>query len=495
MNAGRTVYLDYAATTPVDPRVAAAMARCLTGDGAFANPNSAHAPGREAHALVERARAQVAGLIGAKPASIVWTASATEAINLAILGVARHLLRGQRAVRKTEAPGHIVTSRVEHKAVLAPCRQLEKEGWRVTYIKPDANGVVHSYEVAQALAPDTALVSIMHVNNETGAINDVAALSRLCRERGVLFHVDAAQSAGKLPIDVRATGIDLLSLGAHKLYGPKGVGALYVRSEPPIGLEPVLFGGGQEHGLRPGTLATHQIAGMGLACEIAASERAADTAKAQALRQRLWRGFEQLGDLHRNGTEQTTVPQILNVTFNGVHGESLQAGLDGLAVSNGSTCNSAQEASYVLRALGRSDAQAEASIRFSLGRFTTEADIDTAIGIVTRTVRRLRELSPANPPPAGNSQTAEAGSIDQGTWIRALARISGERIAEIRFQAYGCPHTLAACEWLEHHLPGRPLNSLLPGGAQALAASIAAPTEKLGRLLVLEDVLEKLRHP
>lgn len=383
------IYLDYAATTPVDPRVAERMIECLLPSGAHGNPSSSgHEFGRRARALVEKARAQVAAAIGARPETIVWTSGATESDNLAVFGVARfHADQGR----------HLISSRIEHKAVLDPLKQLEREGFEVTYLKPDSSGVIRPEQVAEALRSDTRLVSLMHVNNETGVITDVAAIGKLCRERGVPFHVDAAQSVGKLPIDVEAACIDLLSMTAHKTYGPKGVGALYVRRKPPVGLRPILYGGGQESGLRSGTLATHQLVGMGAAFEIAAAEREADVARILLLRDRLWRGLEAIGEVELNGHPGQRVANVLNVCFHGVEGESLQFALRELAVSAGSACASgSDEASYVLRALGRSDQLAQSSLRFSLGRFTTEADIDAAVAAVTREVRRLRQLSAAS---------------------------------------------------------------------------------------------------
>lgn len=380
------IYLDYAATTPVDPRVAERMIECLLPTGAHGNPSSAgHDFGRRARALVEKARVQVATAIGARPETIVWTSGATESNNLAILGAARfHADQGK----------HLVSARTEHKAVLDPLKQLEREGFEVTYLKPDSDGIIHPEHVAAALRSDTRLVSLMHVNNEIGVITDVAAVGRLCRERGVLFHVDAAQSAGKLPLDVESSCIDLLSLTAHKTYGPKGVGALYVRRKPPVGLRPIMYGGGQESGLRSGTLPTHQVVGMGAAFEIASAEREADVLRISALRDKLWRGIAVLGDVQLNGHARHRVAGLLNVSFQGVEGESLQFALRELAVSAGSACSSAsEEASYVLRALGRSDQLAQSSLRFSVGRFTTDSDIDSAIAAVTREVRRLRELS------------------------------------------------------------------------------------------------------
>jgi cysteine desulfurase len=501
----RPVYMDYAATTPVDSRVATAMSECLTFDGSFGNPASInHALGAAARARVERARAQVAALIGAEAAAMVWTSGATEADNLAILGVARFSYQFKGPFnRQSDRDGgrHIVTSRTEHKAVLDACKQLEKEGFGVTYLQPDKQGSVHPEQVAEALTPTTILVSIMHVNNELGVIQDIAAIGQLCRERGVLFHVDAAQSAGKIALDVKTQCIDLLSLSAHKLYGPKGIGALYVRRKPPIGLIPLLFGGGQEGGLRSGTLPTHQIVGMGLACEIAVAERESDARRLEPLQAQLWQGLQALGGVHLNGG--TTVPHILNVSFEGVEGESLISGLRGLAVSSGAACSSAApDASYVLRALGRSDALAQASLRFSLGRFSTAADVAAAIATIRAEVTRLRHLSPAAGllAPAADVISGEAGSVEQGTWVRFYLRLSGRmdgrHVTEARFQVYGCPHTIAAAEWLAQRLPGRAIDALLPEGVNGVAAQLGTPTEKLGRLLVIEDALHAcLRQP
>ena len=343
-----------------------------------------HEYGRGARALVEKARAQVAAAIGARPECIIWTSGATESDNLAVKGVAR--FRGDRG-------RHIVSSRTEHKAVVNSLKQLEREGFEVAWLTPATDGCVHPDQVEAALRPDTQLVSLMHVNNEIGVIQDVAAVGRLCRERGVTFHVDAAQSAGKLPIDVEAMNVDLLSLTAHKAYGPKGIGALYVRRQPPVGLRPLIHGGGQESGLRSGTLATHQIVGMGAAIELAEREREVDAARIRRLRDRLWEGLRAIGGVALNGAAEQRVAGLLNVSFYGVEGESLQFALRELAVSTGSACSSgAEEASYVLRALGRDDQLAQSSLRFSLGRFTTDRDVDVAVRTVAREVPRLREI-------------------------------------------------------------------------------------------------------
>ncbi len=385
------IYLDYAATTPLDPRVLQTMLPLLTADGSFANPASTHGPGYKARAAVEKARAQVAALIGAEPGEIVWTSGATESNNLAIKGALEF-----RGVRNA----HIVTSRTEHKCVLDTCRHLEAQGCngqpvRVTYLKPNADGVVTPEDVLAALTPETLLVSLMWVNNEIGVVQDIARLAPLLRSRGVLLHVDAAQAAGKLAIDLANTPIDLLSLSAHKTYGPKGIGALFVRRRPRARLQPQMHGGGHEQGMRSGTLATHQIVGMGAAFEVAAQRRASDEQHLTALRELLWSRLQALPRILRNGNASLMAPHLLNVSFEGVEGESLRAALPELAVSSGSACSSATaEPSYVLRALGRDDELANASLRFSFGRTTTVADIETAAAAVIRQVQWLRELSP-----------------------------------------------------------------------------------------------------
>ena len=384
----RPIYMDYAATTPVDERVAEVMCECMTRDGCFANPaSSSHVLGRLARGRVELARRDVAALIGAGPLEIIWTSGATESDNLAIKGVA-HMQRGRGC--------HIVTSRTEHKAVLDTCRQLEEEGCcEVTWLVPDEDGLITPAQVAAALREDTALVSVMHVNNEIGVAADIGGIGQVCRERGVLFHVDAAQSAGKLPIDVAAMQIDLLSLSGHKLYGPKGVGALYVHDRQRMRLEPLIHGGGHEWGMRSGTLATHQIVGMGEAFRLAAEEMAAEAERLTRLRERLWQGLRRLGGVLLNGHATQRVAGILNVSFAGVEGESLLYALREVAVSSGSACTSASnEASYVLRALGRPDQLAQSSIRFSLGRYSNADEVERCIGIVAEQVARLRALRP-----------------------------------------------------------------------------------------------------
>jgi cysteine desulfurase len=487
------IYLDYAATTPVDPAVAQAMAACLSLDGDFGNPASAaHVFGRRAAARVETARAQVAALLSAEPDEILFTSGATESNNLAVLGIAR---------ANADRGRHIVTSRIEHKAVLDPCKRLEKEGFSVTYLTPAASGRIDPQAVQSALRSDTILVSIMFANNEIGVLQDVAAIGAVCREWGVAFHTDAAQAVGKVPVDVRELPVDVLSFTGHKLYGPKGAGALYVRRTARALLQPVTFGGGQERGLRPGTLATHQIVGLGAACELARELQPTEALRLAALRDRLWAGIAGLGDVYLNGVEAPRLPGILNVSVAGVEGESLVTGLHGLAVSTGSACNSASaEPSYVLRALGRDTRLAESSLRFSLGRYTTAADIDVAVETVNREVRHLRAMAPGGgagsfPPGCGFVVTGEGGARGQETWIRFHLLLSGNIVRDARFEAYGCPHTLAVAAWLVGQLPGRGPDNLVPGAPADWARAQTVPVEKLGRLLVVEDALQAcLRH-
>jgi cysteine desulfurase len=379
------IYLDHAATTPLDPRALEAMLPWLREQ--HGNPASEHGPGRIARKAVEGARAQVAALLGAQPEEIIWTSGATESNNLALKGALE--FRGQKGA-------HVVTSRIEHKSVLDTCRYLETTGTRVAYLKPDGDGRVSAEQVLAALTPETALVSLMWVNNELGVINEVEALAPQLRERGILFHVDAVQAAGKLPVNLAAVPIDLLSVSAHKLYGPKGIGALFVRKRPRARLAPQLHGGGHEQGMRSGTLATHQCAGMGAAFALAAAEMAGEQVRLRALRDRLWQRLSaSLPRIHLNGAGAHRVSHILNVSFEGVEGESLRAMLGEVAVSSGSACSSAtKEPSYVLRALGRDDELAGSSLRFSLGRNTTDAEIEQVADKVVQAVQWLRELSP-----------------------------------------------------------------------------------------------------
>lgn len=487
MTAVRTVYLDYAATTPVDPAVANEMAACLTESGDFGNASSTHVFGRRAAARIETARAQVASLIGAEPDEVTFTSGATESNNLAVLGVAR---------ANADRGRHIVTTRIEHKAVLDPCKRLEREGFTVTYLTPDRQGRIEPEIVRAALRPDTVLVSIMYVNNEIGVMQDIGAIGALCRDRGVAFHTDAAQAVGKIPVDVQNLAVDFLSFTAHKIYGPKGVGALYTRRASRPLLQPVSFGGGQERGLRPGTLATHQIVGLGVACEMAARLVGEEQPRLTALRERLWSGLESLGGTHLNGAGSARIPGILNVSFEGVEGESLVTGLTDLAVSTGSACNSASaEPSYVLRALGRDTQLAQSSLRLTVGRYTKVADVDFAIEAVKREVTRLRALSPASEDAGDASSTdaiiltGEAGGPSQETWVRFHLTAGSGIVKAARFKAYGCPHTLAVVDWLTRRLPGRTRDDGPPGTPALWAEELSVPVERLGRLLVVEDAL------
>ncbi|MCR4346556.1 MAG: IscS subfamily cysteine desulfurase [Sulfuricaulis sp.] len=383
----KPIYLDYSATTPVDPRVADKMCKYLTPDGEFGNPASrSHPFGWHAEEAVEESRAHIAALIGADPKEIVWTSGATESDNLAIKGVASFY--GKKGK-------HIVTCKTEHKAVLDTCRQLERSGFEVTYLDPEPNGLLDLDKLKAAMRPDTILVSVMHVNNEIGVIQDLAAIGKITRERGVLFHSDAAQSTGKVPIDVNAMNIDLLSMSAHKTYGPKGVGALYVRRKPRVRLEAQMHGGGHERGMRSGTLATHQCVGMGEAYRLAKQEMATENERIRGLRNRLLSSLKGMPEVYVNGDLEHRVAHNLNMSFNFVEGESLIMALKDIAVSSGSACTSASlEPSYVLRALGRNDELAHSSIRFTIGRFTTQEEIDYAAGLVKEKVAKLRELSP-----------------------------------------------------------------------------------------------------
>lgn len=381
------IYFDYSATTPVDPRVAQKMSECLLAEGKFGNPASrSHKYGWEAEEAVEIARRQVADLVNCDPREIVWTSGATESDNLAIKGVAQfYQSKGK----------HIVTSRIEHKAVLDSCRYLERQGFEVTYLDPGTDGLIDPAKVESAIREDTTLVTIMHVNNEIGVINDIAAIGEICRARKVFFHVDAAQSAGKIDIDLEQLKVDLMSFSAHKVYGPKGVGALFVRRKPRVRLEAQMHGGGHERGMRSGTLPTHQLVGMGEAFRIAKAEMHEENIRIAKLRQRLLDQLADIEEVYINGSLEHRVPGNLNVSFNYVEGESLIMSLTDLAVSSGSACTSASlEPSYVLRALGLSDELAHSSLRFSIGRFTTEEDVDYAAKRLHEAVTKLRELSP-----------------------------------------------------------------------------------------------------
>lgn len=544
----RPVYLDYAATTPLDPLVAAEMARCLASADAFGNASSGHSFGRAAGALIARARAQVAALAGAEPDEIIFTSGATESNNLAVQGVAR---------ANADRGRHIVSSRIEHKSVLDVCKRLEKEGFRLTWLTPDRSGRIDPREVRAALRADTVLVSIQHVSNEIGVIQEIAAIGEACREAGVPFHTDAAQSAGRICLDGTRIPVDFMSFTAHKIYGPKGVGALYVRRGARALIAPQTFGGGQEQGLRPGTLATHQIVGFGAAAELAAGALAAEAERVARLRDLLLSRLEGLPGVHLNGAGAPRVPHIVNLSFEDVDGESLVAALGSLAVSTGSACSSASgEPSYVLRALGRGTRLAESSLRLSLGRLTTAEEVEYAAACIAAQVRRLRSVAPRPMGGAGSDAgsdagddaggdaerlgpldseaggrieggvavegperpefeayrlfrllpragrftaaggtagatviSGEAGGPAEEVWVRFHVMLEGDTVKDARFEARGCPHTLAAAAWIASRLPGRRREEGAPGGPQAWARELEVPVEKLGRLLVLEDAL------
>lgn len=381
------IYMDYSSTTPVDYRVAKKMSQCLTMEGNFGNPASrSHYYGWEAEKLIEKARKQVASLINADPREIVWTSGATESNNLAIKGTAHfYQKRGK----------HIITLKTEHKAVLDACRQLETEGFEVSYLDPMKNGLVDLNKLQSTIRKDTILITIMHINNEIGVIQDIKTIGNICRENNIFFHVDAAQSAGKTKIDLSSVNVDLMSFSAHKIYGPKGVGALYVRRKPRVRIQSQIHGGGHERGMRSGTLATHQIVGMGECFAIAEKEMPEENKRIKKLRDKLLQGFEDMEEISINGDITNRVSGNLNISFNYVEGESLMMAMSDIAVSSGSACTSANlEPSYVLRALGLSDELAHSSIRFTIGRYTTEKDIDKTIKIVREKVKKLRDLSP-----------------------------------------------------------------------------------------------------
>jgi cysteine desulfurase len=379
------IYLDYSATTPVDPRVAQKMITYLTDE--FGNPASrSHSFGWTAEAAVEQAREHVAALVNCDPKELVWTSGATESINLALKGAA-HFYKDKGK--------HLVTVRTEHKATLDTMRELEREGFEVTYLDVEPDGLVDIEKFKAALRPDTIVASVMYVNNEIGVIQDIPAMGEICRAKGIVFHVDSAQASGKIPVDLAKLKVDLMSFSAHKTYGPKGVGALFVRRKPRVRIEAQMHGGGHERGMRSGTLPTHQIVGMGEAFRIAKTEMATENERIRMLRDKLWKGLADIPEVYVNGDMERRVPHNLNASFNFVEGESLIMAIKDIAVSSGSACTSASlEPSYVLRALGRSDELAHSSIRFTIGRFTTEADVDYTIDLIKRKVEKLRELSP-----------------------------------------------------------------------------------------------------
>jgi cysteine desulfurase len=527
-----TIYLDYAATTPVDPRVAQAMAEWLMAPTEQANPASAtHGLGLMARDRIEEVRFEVSALIGAETREIIFTSGATEANNLALLGVAAAARRASGAQRGTAGThGHFISSRVEHKSVLDALNQIEKDGFAVTLLEPDEHGRVSPDAVRTALRPDTLLVSLMLANNEIGVLNDIAGLKTLAADRGFLVHTDASQAIGKIPVNVIELGVDFLSLTAHKFYGPKGIGALYVRERARPRIAPIQFGGGHERGLRPGTLPTHQIVGLGVAAALAAAHRVHDAAHARDLAARLSRELETIPGVEFNSQSVHNVPGLVNASFPGVEGESLVTGLSGIAVSTGSACSSAtREPSYVLRALGRDTELAQSSLRISLGRFTTAEEVDAAATAIRNEVSRLRALagdSAAGAPAAGvepaldslmvrnlNGRTRKhflaparvprfpegsgapgirhgrAGRREQGAEILFELEITDGFVKSARFSAYGCPHTVAVTAWICEVLEGCRLDAAAPGTPADWATQFDVPTEKLGRLLIVEDAL------
>jgi len=380
------LYLDYAASTPVDQRVAEAMTALMTVSGNYANPSSTHFAGRQSVEYIAKAAGQLAALLNTDPDRLIWTSGATESDNLAILGAAHY---------RQERGRHIISMRTEHKAVTDPFSALERQGFEVTWLDPEPNGLLDVEKFRAALRDDTQLVSIMHVNNETGAMQDINAIGALCHERDALFHVDAAQSVGKVPVDLEALPVDLMSMTAHKVYGPKGIGALFIADRPGVHVEPLLFGGGQQRKLRPGTLPAQQIVGFGVTAEIAQSRMGDDLKHLTTLRDQMWSGIRDIAGISVNGALESSFPGILNVSIEDIEGESLLLALEPLCVATGSACNSkSQEPSYVLRALGISDALAQSAIRFSFGRPTTASDVDVAIDLYRTAVARLREIAP-----------------------------------------------------------------------------------------------------
>ena len=512
------INLDFAATTPLDARVLDAMLPYLRDESLQGNPASTHAAGLRVRAAIDHAREQVAALIKADAADIIWTSGATESNNLAIKGALE--FRGlDRA--------HVVTSRTEHKCVLDTCRHLETRGVRVTMLKPGPLGLVTPEQVIEALTPQTVLVSLMWVNNEIGNVQDIERLAPLLRQRGVLLHVDAAQAIGRIAIDLQTTPVDLLSLSAHKAYGPKGIGALFVRRRPRARLAPQLHGGGHEQGMRSGTLATHQIVGMGAAFEILQGEGAVDAQRQSALRERLWNALRDLPGVYRNGDPEHAAPHILNLSFENVEGESLRAALPDLAVSSGSACSSVtQESSYVLRALGRDDELANASLRFSFGRSTTEADIDAAASRVRVELLRLRGiagqsmrqpsasevvlenvfdysapvwqrfLEPAHGGTFGSAvpgvTVGRAGTSAARHWLALEARWVQGRVAETRFSAYGCPTSIAVGDWIAQWSLGRSAQELRQLDASRIGTTLEIPEDRAHCGLMGEDALRAL---
>lgn len=482
------IFLDHASTTPVDPRVAAAMDEVLRGRLGLGNPaSSTHVYGREAAAAIERARVEIAALIGGQAADLIFTSGATESDNLAILGVARGREHRGR---------HLVTSRIEHKAVLDPCRQLEKRGWQISWLEPQRDGRIDPAAVARVLRADTQLVSIMHANNETGVVQDIAAIAAICRERDILLHCDAAQTAGRLPLEVAVLGVDLLSLSAHKLYGPKGIGALWIAPRARPWVEPLMWGGGHERGLRPGTPATHQIIGFGRAAELVRSQREDDAAAVESFARAFRAALADLEDVSWNDHPQHRLPGLVSLSIGGVEGESLIESLPTLAVSTGAACDSSiGEPSYVLRAQGVPPERAQSTLRVAFGRFNKAADADSAASAIRAAVLVLRARDAAGEPPGEGWYRGEAGAVGEAARIRCYLRVDAmQRIAALEFRAFACPAVWRVLEALREAAVGQPLAAWQAGaaplgGPREWARAQAVPTEKLGRLLRVEDAM------
>jgi len=479
----KPIFLDHASTTPIDPAVATAISEVLTGDLGIGNPSSdTHAYGRDAASAIESARAEVAALIGARAEDILFTSGATESDNLAIVGVARG---------RADRGRHLVTSRTEHKAVLDPVHQLEKRGWQVSGLAPDRDGRIDPTTVAAALRPDTQLVSIMHANNETGVVQDIVAIAAVCRARDVFLHCDAAQSAGRLPIDVESLGVDLLSISAHKLYGPKGIGALWVSPRVRPWVEPLMWGGGHERGLRPGTLATHQIIGFGRAAARVREQRDSDARHVEALASRFRSGLAGVEGLRWNDHPVHRLPGLVSLSIEGVEGESLIAALPTIAVSSGAACDSAGgEPSYVLRAQGVPTELAQSTLRVAFGRFNTEAEAIHASTAVREAIARLRAQDAPGSPAGEDWGMGEAGSFREGARIRCFVRLdTKQNITAIEFRAATCPGVWTVLDGLKRELVGRPAATPTLGGPRDWVRRFNLPTEKLGRLFRVEDAL------
>ncbi len=476
--------MDYAATTPIDPRVAARMSELLAG-GPHGNPSSRHGPGTAAKRLVTEAAAQVAALVGLSAEEVVFTSGATESVGLAIIGAARY---------RSEDGRHVITSLSEHPAGLNSCLALKQEGFEVTCLEPDKRGLITASALRSALRSDTVLVSLMHVNNEIGVVQDIAEFAALCRGHGAWLHVDAAQGAGKRPLDMKAQGIDLLSLTAHKMYGPKGVGALCINRQRVPRIEPLLHGGGQQRSLRPGTLPTQQIAGLGLACELAAAEMHAESKRVGVLRERLWRGLEATGGVLLNGAGAELTPGILSVSVEGVESGSLVNALDGVALSLGSACSRVEdEPSAVLRCIGRAPLLAASTLRFSIGRFSTEQEIDTVCEIFGRKVPALRDLSderPAIPRTSSYVTVGEAGSRNAGAWVRLEARWEGDAAVETAFRVFGPPILEQAARNAARALKSKGRELEVADWLRQVNESLQPPPEARSALLYTRDALQ-----